>query len=120
MKKLLLFAALITAATVSAHARTPEFFELAKTGTPRLIQAALNHREEVNGRDATGRTALMYAAQINDNPEVIAALLKAGADAKAKSGKGMTALDYAQKNVRLKGTDAYRQLEEASRCMRST
>jgi ankyrin repeat protein len=61
-----------------------------------------------------GLTALMYAAETNQNPEVITTLLKSGADAKAKDNAGKTALDYAQDNENLKGTDAYRQLQEAS------
>jgi ankyrin repeat protein len=51
---------------------------------------------------------------LNANPEVILALLNAGADAKLKDKEGMTALDYANSNYGLKGTDAYRQLQEAS------
>ena len=42
------------------------------------------------------------------------ALLKAGANAKAKDGKEKTAFDYAKANKMLKGTDALRQLQEAS------
>jgi ankyrin repeat protein len=45
---------------------------------------------------------------------VITTLLRAGADAKAKDNYGKTAFDYAQNNEKLKGTDAYRQLQEAS------
>jgi hypothetical protein len=41
--------------------------------------------------------------------------LKEGANAKAKSNGGKTAFDYAKENDKLKGTDAFRQLEEASR-----
>ncbi|MGA2381590.1 MAG: hypothetical protein ABSG85_20005 [Spirochaetia bacterium] len=51
----------------------------------------------------------------NQKPEVITTLLKAGADAKAKDDDGKTAFDYAQSNDRLKGTDAFRRLQEASR-----
>jgi hypothetical protein len=40
--------------------------------------------------------------------------LKAGADAKAKDVWGKTAFDYAQRNLKLNGTDAYRKIEEAS------
>ena len=36
------------------------------------------------------------------------ALLKAGADAKAKSGVGKTAFDFAQYNLKLLGTGAVR------------
>jgi hypothetical protein len=35
-------------------------------------------------------------------------------DAKAKDGRGKTAFDYAQGRAKLKDTDAYRQLQEAS------
>jgi ankyrin repeat protein len=58
---------------------------------------------------------LMEAAMHNQNPEVIAALLKAGADAKAKDLFGKTALNYAQGNADQKDTDAFRKLEKASR-----
>jgi ankyrin repeat protein len=57
----------------------------------------------------------MWAAENNRNPEVIMVLLSGGADAKIKDSEGMTALDYAENNSRLKGTDAMKQLEEASR-----
>jgi ankyrin repeat protein len=48
-------------------------------------------------------------------PEVITVLLKAGADGTAKDSMGKTAFDYAKNNEKLKGTDAIRQLEEASK-----
>jgi hypothetical protein len=46
---------------------------------------------------------------------VISTLLKAGADAKAMDRKGKTAFDYAQSNYKMKGTDALKQLEQASK-----
>jgi len=52
--------------------------------------------------------------EFNQNPEVIITLLKAGADAKAKNNKGYTAFDYAQDSEKVKDTDSYRQLQEAS------
>jgi ankyrin repeat protein len=57
---------------------------------------------------------MIAAENIWEHPEVITVLLKAGGDAKAKNSDGKTAFDYAQKNANLKGTDAYRQLQEAS------
>ena len=42
-------------------------------------------------------------------------LLNAGADAKAKDKDGKTAFDYAKDNDALKGTDALKKLEEASK-----
>jgi hypothetical protein len=56
----------------------------------------------------------MYAVNDNPNPVVIITLLKAGAKAKVKDAMGVTAFEYAQSNEKLKGTDAYRQLEKAS------
>jgi ankyrin repeat protein len=55
------------------------------------------------------------AASKNHNPNVIIALLKAGANAKPKNSKGFTAFDYAKANKNLDGTDALKQLEEASK-----
>ncbi len=56
----------------------------------------------------------MWAAKGNQNPDVVSRLLKAGADPKAKDTAGKTALDYAQGNEKVKGTEAYRQLREAT------
>jgi hypothetical protein len=46
---------------------------------------------------------------------MITVLLKAGADAKVKDKFGKIAFDYAQIRYELKGTDALKQLEEASK-----
>jgi ankyrin repeat protein len=46
----------------------------------------------------------------NRNPEVIMALLRAGANPKIKSNEGQTAFDYAVYNNRLRGSDAYLEL----------
>jgi ankyrin repeat protein len=56
----------------------------------------------------------MYAAHFQ-SPEIIATLLEAGADTNAKDIAGRTAFHYAQDNEKLKGTDAYRQLQKASK-----
>ena len=56
----------------------------------------------------------MHKTREDSNLRVITTLLKAGADGKALSNEGKTAFDYAQDNESLKGTDAYRQLLEAS------
>ena len=63
----------------------------------------------------SGWTALILAAKSNPNPEVIMTLLKAGANARSKDWFGRTALWYAHSNEKLKGTNALKQLEEASR-----
>ena len=73
----------------------------------------------VNTQDDNGETALIKAAR-KQTPEVIATLLKAGADATVKNSEGKTALDYANDNDTLKGTDAYQRLEEASKLIHPT
>jgi ankyrin repeat protein len=57
----------------------------------------------------------MLAASRNWNPEVIMALLKAGATTKVKDAHGMTAFSYARDNKALTDTDALKKLEEASK-----
>ena len=57
----------------------------------------------------------MYAAASTPNPEVITTLLEAGADAKANSNAGKTAIKNARDNESLKDTDALKKLEEASK-----
>jgi ankyrin repeat protein len=63
----------------------------------------------------SGKTALIFASADNHSLEVITVLLKAGADAKTKDSDGKNAFYYAQYNESLKGTDALKQLEEASK-----
>jgi len=53
------------------------------------------------------------AATYCESPDVILALLEAGADGKLKSHDGMTAFDYANDNEGIKGTDVYWLLNEA-------
>jgi ankyrin repeat protein len=88
--------------------RTPLFRQV---GAHRAIRAGA----DLKAQNKYGRTVLMVAARYNQSPEVIATLLKAGADAKAKDSVGKTAFDYAQGNAKLKGTDALKKLEEASK-----
>jgi len=78
-----------------------------------VIDTLLKAGANINAQQNDGGTALMYAA-ISNPPEMIATLLNAGTDAKAKDREGKTALDHAKDNEKLKGTDAYRQLQEAS------
>ncbi len=93
---------------------TPLMCAAAFNQNPEVITTLLKAGADINAQNesASRMTALMWAAVNNQNPEVIMRLLKAGADAKAKNSAGKTAFDYAH---RLKGTDAYRQLEEASK-----
>jgi len=55
----------------------------------------------------------MVAAGNNSNPEVIEALLKAGANAKTKDKKGKTAADHAKDNEKIYKTKVYWKLNQA-------
>lgn len=99
----------------SGWTQTSKLFQVVTSGTPQDVQDAIAGGADVNARDKANMTPFMWAAENNRNPEVIMVLLSGGADAKIKDSEGMTALDYAENNSRLKGTDAMKQLEEASR-----
>ena len=58
-------------------------------------------------------TPLHRAAQCNKNPAVIAVLLDAGADPKARNAAGKTPWDYAKDNEALKSSAAYWRLNDA-------
>jgi ankyrin repeat protein len=100
-KRMGIVAALAVLMATSAYAQKSDFFELVKTGTPQDVQAAIVQGANVNARDKStdenwqdknDKTPLMYAAGYNQNPEVITALLKAGANIKAQDLVGRTAL----------------------------
>jgi uncharacterized protein len=82
---------------------------------PEVTSTLLKAGADINACTDDGRTALIWAAQNNPNPLEITVLLKAGADATVKDKAGKTAYYYAHFNYILKGTDALKQLEEASR-----
>ena len=76
---------------------------------PELYSAA---GAALDDHDALGPTPLMTAAWGNSTPAVVALLPKSGADAKAKSGSGETALHYAwDKPSRSAGSEAYQALK---------
>ena len=102
---------------------------------PEVITILLKAGADIKAKVLSGATALMWAAGSNQNPEVtttlrkaganaalgnqnpevIIILLNAGADAKVKDEREQMALDYAQQNYALTGTDALKKLEEASK-----
>jgi len=93
MRKLLV-TVLIMIATASTYAQMTHFFDLAETGTPHDIQAAIDKGTNANARDKDGQTPLMWAAYDNPNPDVMTVLLKAGADIKARLRSAMTGMDF--------------------------
>ena len=86
----------------------------AENPKPEIIKVLIGAGAKINDKDKEGASPLMHAAWKNHNPEVIKVLLEAGADAKATNNKGKTAYDYGRDNESLRGTDAYRQLQQAS------
>lgn len=89
-------------------------FDVVTTGTPEQVQAAIKAGARIDDRDNWfSDTPLMWAAFLNENPDVIMALLNAGADGTIKSSEGKTAFDYAQQNQKLEGTKAYWDLNNA-------
>ena len=94
---------------------TPLMYAAGYNQNPQAITTLLKAGADINARDKyNNMTPLMYAAWFNQNPELITTLLDAGADAKAKSSVGKTAFDFSQYNLKLIGTDACRNLQEAS------
>jgi ankyrin repeat protein len=70
-----LFALAFLFGFASARAQTIGFFDLVKVGTPQAVKAAIAKGADVNAKDTSGETVLMYAAGNNPDPEVIATLL---------------------------------------------
>ncbi|GHV47953.1 hypothetical protein FACS1894204_11850 [Synergistales bacterium] len=82
---------------------------------PETIARLFRNGADINARDGlTGGTALMWAAESNPNPEVILLLLENGADVHMKDWGGRRAIDYAGRNSKLRGTKAFKQLQEAT------
>ena len=82
-----------------------------------IIRALIDAGASVNAKTFENQSVLMAAAanSYNPNPDVIVILLNAGANAKLKNNSGMRAIDYARENPKLKGTQALKMLEAASR-----
>jgi hypothetical protein len=70
---------------------TPLITAVAKSDL-RQVTALIKHGANPNEHDASGWTALMYAAR-SASPDIIDALLRAGADAKLQSFAGELALE---------------------------
>lgn len=66
-----------------------------KKATPSEIRQLIHQGADVNTTNKYGKTALMKAAQCNENPEAITTLLQAGAHVNVESELGATALMYA-------------------------
>ena len=63
-----------------------------KTVTVKQIEDAVKKGEPVNARDRFNNTPLMAAVKYNENPDVVRAMINAGADANARNNDGWTVL----------------------------
>jgi ankyrin repeat protein len=82
----------------AAHeqAAIEDFFIIARTGTPEQVRTEIAGGAKVNAASKDyGTTALMSAAEYNQNPAVITTLLEAGAKVNDKDGSGIAPLMFA-------------------------
>ena len=90
--------------------KTSKFF---KSATVEEVRACLSAGEDPNEQDTQGLTALHRAARETGDPAVIEALLEAGANPRASSIAGRLPWDFALRNDKIKGSEAYQQLRTA-------
>ena len=109
-----LVACALLVGVASAAVSDPDFIELCKEGSFQQMVYAIKGGANVNARNKSGLTPLMYAAGNNPDPEVLNILLGAGADPKAKDEYERMAIDYAKNNEKLVNTDAFWKLNDAS------
>ena len=91
--------------------RTAKFFE---TATVDEVRVCLSAGEDPNEPDRKGLTALHRAARETSDPAVIEVLLDAGANPRAYSIAGRLPWDFARRNDKIKGSDAYQRLRVES------
>lgn len=95
MRRELIIAILALSIALSGCAQKKDpLIEAAQNGDVNTVKALLDAGGNVNLKDETGRTLLMYAA-LRNHKEVAQALLDKGADANARSKTGETALSFA-------------------------
>jgi len=75
-----------------------KLFEYAKTGTDTEVELILADKSSVTAKDSYGKTALMIAAEYNQNPAVTEVLLRTGSDVNLKDNGGYTPLMLAARS----------------------
>ena len=87
-----------------------EFLALCRDGSADKIREAIESSANLWAKDEENNTALMLAAWKN-TPEVVAAILDAGADIHVQNDKGNTAYDLAANNSKLSGSSVLNRLD---------
>jgi ankyrin repeat protein len=101
----------LVAAFLWSCATTPmddeEFLELVKTGSFKEVNKAIQNGADVNAKDESGKTPMMYVAEYGESPEVLQLLIDAGADVQVQNKEGHDAFNYIERNEALFNSDAY-------------
>ena len=92
---------------------TPLHWAAARAMNPAVVTVLLSRGANLNARNKAGCTPLHRAAKKNMNPKIVELLLDHGADPRLKNEKGQLPVDLADKNKRVRGTEAYWQLHAA-------
>ena len=92
---------------------TPLHQAAAVNETPAVITALVTAGTDPNARNELGDTALHFAARSSKTPAVVSTLLDAGADPDARNQYGEKPWDLLPDDSPLRGTDAYRRLNNA-------
>ena len=93
---------------------TPLHEAAAKAKNPEIVRLLVKcYGADPNARNKAGWTPLHRAAKKTRNREIVRLLLESGADPRLKNEKGELAVDLAEKNKRLRGTEVYWQLHDA-------
>ncbi|MGS5086392.1 ankyrin repeat domain-containing protein [Hydrogenophaga sp. A37] len=77
------------------HPALPPLLQAVAEGDAEGVRRLLAQGADVNGRDGTGRSALMLAAQRGD-AAMVKLLLEAGANAQLRDPRGRSAADLAE------------------------
>ena len=85
---------------------------LHQAASAEAVTALINTGADPNARSDNGTTPLHSAAR-GGTAETLTALISAGADVNTRDDDGKLAFDYAEDNDELRGTDAYRKLNDA-------
>lgn len=93
---------------------TPLMYAANFNTNPLVAELLIKAGAEVNLHTVRRITALMFASISNPRPELIHLLLDAGADSSSRDELGNTALDHAELNPALQGTEAYERLLKAT------